>query len=162
MKLHNTHHPVWSGIRSQILWAPFRMLEADHALLLKQIAKLRRILFKWRRLDPDQWPPLEKAQVRSWLEHHRRHLATHFHAEEQVIFPYLAQHEPRLVPILTKLGGDHREIRRRSLEVEIAFQMFGRPPEDAGEGSEFCRSARALLRLIDHHVRQEVGLMHAL
>ena len=155
----NCCHPIWAKIQNKILWAPLRMLESDHRRLLAQIQKLKKIFQKWRRQAPGAWATRDKKHVQTWFREHQLHLGSHFEAEENTVFPYLARQMPHLKPALSKLMHEHRDIRRESLAVETTFHTLCKPTLHSQKDGSFCRKALAMLLLIERHVTQEQRLM---
>lgn len=140
-----------------LLWAPWRMLESDHASFLVDLRGLEGLLK--RHCSGSRCPSRILKRLERFIHHFEAHIDSHFKAEEMAVFPYLRRHAPRLTPTLLYLIAEHRVILRTMAAWKRSFKKIKMKTSSTDPKASICRQGLELVRLLRAHVAKETRIM---
>jgi hemerythrin-like domain-containing protein len=132
----------------------FKQLRADHRHVLDELPELERAagIGARRKSAP------RASTLRRILQTLARQFDTHLAAEEEVLFPLLAQALPETLGRLEPLSLEHQELRGLLGSLSRLMKV----PANAEREEQIAVQARDLVDLLRIHVRKEEALVFRL
>lgn len=133
------------------------LLEADDAKTLEKTAQFQEVLTALR-YEGKASLGKNLASAREVLGFFKQELTEHVALEEEVLFPFLKTHFPKLEPVLTLLQAEHENFRRSTGTLESQIQELSnkRTSPSRGESLEKIRETGTyLIFLLQTHLLAE-------
>jgi iron-sulfur cluster repair protein YtfE (RIC family) len=143
--------------RRALLLAPWRMLETDHAAMVRELSQLDAQLKRHRSHSERRAQTL--GRIRKTLGGLAVKLLPHFQAEEKAVFPYLRRYAPRLSPVLRTLIAEHSTIRTGIATCNKILLKTRAAPQSKTQAQALSRKGNELVRVMRAHVQKESRLM---
>ncbi len=97
-------------------------------------------------------------QIRTIIDFFLKRFTKHTKLEEQIIFPYLASHIPKLNSVLQLLCSEHEELRKSIKELELLVDIFSNNIsriDQAKTIQKIREISTYLIYLLRHHIEVE-------
>lgn len=97
-------------------------------------------------------------QVHSVLDFFLERFAKHTELEEQIIFPYLASHIPKLDSVLPLLCSQHEEFRKSIEDLQVLIDLFSNRTSALDQAKTVLKIREIgtyLIYLLRHHIEVE-------
>jgi hemerythrin-like domain-containing protein len=132
----------------------FQQMREDHRRVLARIAVLETAAGAVPRDPARDWPRPEVVDVLAMLAQQFR---THMAAEEEVLYPALAEALPGTRPSLEPLEADHASLRMMLSDLEESL----REPSSRSRNEGIAVQLRDLADLLRIHIRKEEVVVFA-
>lgn len=139
-----------------------RELLEDSAETLEKINELQEILVNLRYEGRHQLGK-NLRQVEGVLDFFNGELMEHVEFEEEVIFPFIKRHIPKLEPLILLLSSEHEEFKRNLRSFHFWLKEFSRErgPLNHGKLIEKVREAgNYLICLLQIHLEEESEILY--
>lgn len=133
----------------------FQGMRNDHGRVLVRLAILESAVKDLTRGVGPEWPGSEVHEVLAMLA---RQFQTHMAAEDEVLYPALAEALPQARPSLEPLRADHRTLRMMLSDLEESL----RAPAHEARNEQIGVQLRDLVDLLRIHIRKEEAIVFAL
>jgi hemerythrin-like domain-containing protein len=137
----------------------FQRLRADHAAVLAEIADTEQVLYAARAgASPSADLPADALQrVREFASHLARDFVTHLPAEDEVLYPALAERLPNGRALIAPLHDEHDDLRT----MLKALQLLLAAPAGPARDEQIVIQVHDLADMIRIHIRKEEALVFA-
>lgn len=130
----------------------FEQMREDHRNVLERIGVLDAAAAAVPRSGTADWPGNEARDVLALLA---RQFQTHMAAEDEILYPALADALPVARPSIEPLMADHRTLRMMLADL---LQALEEPPSDA-RNEQIGVQLRDLADLLRIHIRKEEAIV---
>ncbi len=134
-----------------------QLLEKEHQQALEQIDQLD-VALVGLQFEGKTSVGRNVKQIRSVLQFFLRRFIKHTEREEQIIFPFLTSHIPRLVSVFPLLCSQHQEFRKSTEDLQLLVSVFSNYKSnlDQTRTTEKIREVGTyLIYLLRHHIEVE-------
>ncbi len=97
-------------------------------------------------------------QIRCVIDFFLERFSKHTELEEQIIFPYLASHIPKLGLVLPLLCSQHKELRKSIEDLELLIELFSNNVSKIDQAKTIQKIREIgiyLIYLLRHHIEVE-------
>ncbi len=97
-------------------------------------------------------------QIRSVIDFFLERFVKHTELEEQIVFPYLASHVPKLHLVLPLLCSQHEEFRKSIKDLEVLIEIFSNNVSKIDQAKTIQKIREIgtyLIYLLRHHIQVE-------
>ena len=129
----------------------------DHRNALTQVAKLDEALLGLQ-FEGKTSAGLHLNQIRSVIGFFLTSFAEHTELEDQIVFPYLASHIPKIELVLPFLHSEHEALEENLKHLEVLINLFSDKPSEAHQLriiTQLREVGAYLIYLLRHHIEAE-------
>lgn len=138
------------------------VIEGDTEETLQKIGELREVLVNLRYEGRHQLGKNLK-QAQGVLAFFNGELVHHVEGEEEIVFPYLRNHIPRLEPLVLLLSSEHEEFKKSLRSFEFWLKQLEKTQGNLDHGrlvEKVRETGNYLTYLLENHLEEETGILY--
>jgi len=137
-------------------------LEEDHAGTLEKVNEFQNLLVNLQ-YEGKAWRGSNLKQIGGLLRFFKKEVGRHMRIEEEVEFPFLKTHLPRLECLIEFLSAEHREFRRNLRALEFLWAQLARNSRASSHPKwmeRFTGRAGYVANFLKGHLQEESKILY--